>query len=104
MFVVIVIVVKTGFNVRDMFHQYYFSLSVNHNTLHFFAWTFYHFTCLPILEGDVIRIPDYEYDKYLSISTYGGNQLDRVMGEKKYQKKKGKKCLSVIFNLHVCLL
>ena len=32
--VVIRIVLKTGFNVRAMFVQFYFALPVNHNTLH----------------------------------------------------------------------
>ena len=71
-FVVIIIVVKKGFNVRAMFDQSCFSLSVNHNTLHhFFACTFYHFTCLPILEGSITGITKYGYDKYFSIAAWG---------------------------------
>ena len=34
--VVISIVVKNSFNVRDMFAQSYFALPLNHNTLHHF--------------------------------------------------------------------
>ena len=62
---------KTGFIVRDMFDQYYSALPVNYNKLHHFSWTFYHLTCLPILEGDTIRITNYDHDKYFSISTWG---------------------------------
>ena len=55
-----------------MFSQYYFALPVNHNTLHhIFSCTFYHFTSLPILEGAMIRITNYEYDKYFSIYAWG---------------------------------
>ena len=80
--VVIIIVVKNRFNVRYMFDQSYFALPVHHNTLHyFFAYTFYHFTCLPILEGDIIRITNHDYDEYLSISELG-NQVDHVMKDK----------------------
>ena len=62
----------TGFIVRDIFAQSYLTLPVNHNSLHnYFAWTFYHFTCFPVLEGDIIRIANYDYDKYFSISTWG---------------------------------
>ena len=33
-----------------------------------FAWKFYHFTCLSILEGYIVNITNYDYNKYLSIS------------------------------------
>ena len=52
---VIMIVAKTGFNVIAMFAKSYFALPVNHNKLdHFFDWNIYNFTCLPILEGNII--------------------------------------------------
>ena len=52
-----------------MVDQYYFALTLVQNILNqFFAWTFYYFTCLNILEGDIIKITDYDYDKYFSIS------------------------------------
>ena len=58
-----------GFNIRAMFSQSYFALPVNHNTLHnFLDCKFYHFTCLPILEGAIIMITNCDYDKYFSIS------------------------------------
>ena len=58
---------KTGFNDRDIFVQYYFSLPLLHNILHHFYWKLHHLNCLPILEGDIIRITNYEYDQYFSI-------------------------------------
>ena len=73
---------KTGFNVRAMFDQYYLALTVLHNILYnIFAWKFYHFTSLPILEGDIIGITNYDYDKYLSISTWGkpGGSCDKKL-------------------------
>ena len=81
---------KTDFNVRAMFYQSYFSLPVLHNILHhFFAWTFYNFTCFPINEGYILRITNYGYDKYFSISAHGksgGSRDEKV--KVKYQKKK----------------
>ena len=54
-----------------MFTQYYFALPVLHNILHHsFAWTFYHFTCLPIFEGDIISITNYYYEKYFSVAAW----------------------------------
>ena len=38
---------------------------------HFFAWNFYHSTRLPILEGYIIRITNYDYDKYFIIKSWG---------------------------------
>ena len=59
---------KTGFNVGAMFALFYFALLVLHNIFNpFFAWMFYHLTCLPILEGDIICISNYYYEKYFSI-------------------------------------
>ena len=89
--VVISIVVKKGFNVRAMFAQSYFALPVLHNVLHhFFSWAFYHFTCLPILEGYIIIITNYEYDKYFSISTWGksGASCDIKTKKKNTRKKR----------------
>ena len=55
-----------------MFAQYYFALPILHNVLHnCFYWKFYHFTCLPILEGDIEHITNFDYDKYLSIAACG---------------------------------
>ena len=31
----------------------------------------FHFTFLPILEGDIVRISNYDYDKYFSIYAWG---------------------------------
>ena len=63
---------KTGFNVRAIFAQYYFALPVDHITLHyFFAWKFYYFACLPILEGDITRIANNDYDENFIISELG---------------------------------
>ena len=51
----------------------------------------YDFTYLPILEGDIIRITNYEYDKYSSISAWGkpGGSCDEKVKEKS-RKKKGR--------------
>ena len=55
-----------------MFDQSHFILPMFHNiSHHFFACKFYHFTCLPILEGYVISITSYEYDKYFSTGAWG---------------------------------
>ena len=57
---------------KAMFDQYYFSLSLLNKILHnYFACTFYHFSCLSILEGGIIRMTKYDHDKYLSIATWG---------------------------------
>ena len=71
-----------------MFAQLYFALPVNHNTLqHSFAWIFYRFTCLPILEGGIIRITFYDYDKYFSIAAWRKLGVSCDAKEKvKYQK------------------
>ena len=72
-----------------MFAQSYFVLPVNHNTLdHFFAWTFYHFTCFHILEGAIIRITKYDYNKYFSITALAisGGSCDL----KKQKQKEGR--------------
>ena len=54
-----------------MFVQFYFTLPVIYNILHpFFAWNFYHFAYLPILEGGIVRISNYDYDKYFSIDAW----------------------------------
>ena len=68
-----------------MFAQYYFVIPVLHNILnHFFALTLYHFTCLPILEGDITRITKYDYDKYFIISALvnSGGTCDAKAKEK----------------------
>ena len=31
----------------------------------------FHFNCLPILEGDIVRISNHDYDKYFSIYAWG---------------------------------
>ena len=50
-----------------MFDKSYFELKVLHKIFHnLFAWTFYHFTCLPLLEGDIVRIINYNHDIYFS--------------------------------------
>ena len=84
---------KKKFYFRAMFAQSYFALPVNHNTLHHcFAWTFDHFTSLPILEGAIIRKSNYEYNKYFSIYTRrkSGVAYDRKI--EKHPKKKGETC------------
>ena len=54
-----------------MYSKSYFSVPVNHNTLHhFFASTFYHFPCLHILKEAVISITNYNYGKYFSIAAW----------------------------------
>ena len=40
--------------------------------INFFAWKFYHFTCLTILEGDILQMTRYDYDKYFVIAAWGG--------------------------------
>ena len=63
---------KTGYNDRDMFSQSYFALPLrNYIFHHFFAWTFYHFTCLPIMGVYISRITNHDYDKYFSIYEWG---------------------------------
>ena len=37
----------------------------------FFAWKIHHFTYLFILEGYIIRITNYYYDGYFSITAWG---------------------------------
>ena len=76
---------KIGSNVRAIFDQYYFSLPVLHNILHHFsAWTFYHFTYLPILERYILCITNYDYDKYFSIAAWikSGATCDAKLREK----------------------
>ena len=52
-----------------MLAMFYFVLPLLHNILYlFFAWTFYHFACLPILELDIVRISNYDHDKYFRIA------------------------------------
>ena len=71
-----------------MFAQYYFALTVNHNTLRFVSWNFDPFICLSILEGGIIRITNYDYDKYFSFAARG--KLDGLCDTKlkeKYKKK-----------------
>ena len=36
----------------------------------FFACTFFHSNFLPILEGDILWITNYDYDKHLSIDSW----------------------------------
>ena len=81
---------KSGFNVRAMFSQSYFSLPVLHNILnHFLTRTFDQFTCLPILEVDINIIINYDNDTYFSISTWEklGASCDAKL-EEKYNKNK----------------
>ena len=55
-----------------MFSQYYLALPVLHKiSHHLFAWKFYHFTCFIILEGGIVQIANYDYDKYFSIYAWG---------------------------------
>ena len=65
-------------------YQYY-------TTYLFFSCIFYHFTCLPILEGDIVRIANYDHDKRSSIHAWGksAGSCDAKFKEK-HQKKKGK--------------
>ena len=76
---------QRGFNVRYTFAKYYFALPVLHNILnHFFAWTFYHFTCLRKMKGDIVWMTNYDYDKYFSISARG--KSDGLCDEKFKEK------------------
>ena len=62
-----------------IFHyQYYTTYCI------FFHWAFYHFTCLPILRGDIIRITNYDNDKYFTIAAWGesGGSRDAKVKEK----------------------
>ena len=55
-----------------MFSQYYFAQPLLHNILyHIIDLEFYRFTCLRILEGDIIGRTNYDYDKYFSIAAGG---------------------------------
>ena len=82
-----------------MFVESYFSLPVLYNILHhFFALKFYHFNCLPILEGDIIRITNYDYDIYFSISVWGKSDGSCDAEVKVKYQKKGKKCRIVSCN------
>ena len=75
-----------------MLDQYYFPLTVLHNIFHnVFACMVYHFTCLPIMEGDIMRIINYDYDKYFSISAWVksvGSCDAKVKGKKQNSKEK----------------
>ena len=63
-----------GFHVRAMFNESHLSLPELQNILyHFFAWTSFHLTCLPILEGAIISITNYDHDENFSI--YVGGKL-----------------------------
>ena len=47
----------------------------------FFQWKFYHFAYLLILEGVIVRISNYDYDKYFSIDAWvksGGPDYSKV--------------------------
>ena len=50
----------------------------------FFAWAFYHFTCFTVLEGDIVRIRNYDYDKYFKIAAWGksGGTCDAKVKDK----------------------
>ena len=79
---------KKYFNVRSIFYQSYFVLPVQHNILnHFFAWKFYYFTCLPIMEGDIVRISNYDYDKYFIIYEGGGSGVSCDVRVKEKHKR-----------------
>ena len=88
--VVISIVVKKGFIVKDMFVQLFFALPVLHNILLiYFAWKFDHLTCLHILYGYITGMTNCDYYKYFSIAArdkIGGSCDAKVKG--KYQKEK----------------
>ena len=60
-------------------YQYYTTYCI------FFLWTFYHFTCLPALEIDIVLNKIYEYDKIFSIFAPGksGGTCDAKVKEKK---------------------
>ena len=58
-----------------------FTNSESQHIAYCFAWGFYHFTCLPILEGAIIRITNYDYEN-ISVLLNGGNQVDCVMQNK----------------------
>ena len=74
----------------------FFNISTTQHIVYFFL-DILPFTCLPILEGDIISMTNYDYDKHFSISAggeYGGLCDAKVRG--KYQKNEKKKCLIVI--------
>ena len=82
-----------------MFPQSYFALPVFQKYFTFFPpWASQNFTCLPILEGDIVQIKNYDYDKYFSISAWrklGGTYDTKV--KEKYQKKEKK--VTLIYRL-----
>ena len=49
----------------------------------------FHFTFLPILEGDIVRISNYDYDKYFSIYAWGksGGTCDTKVKENTREKR-----------------
>ena len=83
---------KTGLNVRAFF---LFSIltvitSTAQHIVPFFAWKFYYFTCLSILEGYIVRNKTYDDDKCFSITSWE-NQLENLTQKwKKYTRKKRK--------------
>ena len=80
---------KTGFNVRAMFAKSYFAFPVLQDILHhYFVCKLYHFVCLPILYGDIVRIKNYHYDRYFSIAAWRKEcgKCDAKVKEK-HQKK-----------------
>ena len=61
---------KIGLKFKDMFDQSFFEFTVLH-IIYIFLCTFYHFTCLPIIIGDIMSIKNFDYDEYFSITALG---------------------------------
>ena len=59
-----------------------------YTTYFIFLWVFCHFTCLYIMDGDILWIVNYGYDKYFSIAAWresGGTCEAKV--KEKWQKQ-----------------
>ena len=69
----------------NLFHYQYFTTYCI--TL---FWTFYHFTCLYISEGYIIRISDYDCDIYLIIASWRKSvgSCDEKLKENTRKKKR----------------
>ena len=75
-----------------MFAKYYFSLLILHNILpNFLLERFYHFNFLTVLGGCIIRVTNYYYGKYFSISILvkSGGSCDAKVKLIYYKKRKG---------------
>ena len=69
---------------------FFWTTNISQNIASFFCLDIL-FTYLPILEGDIIIITNYDCDKHLSIATWGksGRSYDAKV-KVRYLKKKGR--------------